>query len=86
MRQRNGLGSGMIQSTQGLGGGGHGTTKGGYLLPSLIRRVSVAPNSTAVGLEVEQVGWLRACWMQKCPEVGIWCNAKSNLGSQGGLR
>lgn len=46
----------MIQSTQGLGGGGHGTTKGGYLLPSLIRRVSVAPNSTAVGLEVEPGG------------------------------
>lgn len=49
MRQRNGLSSGMIQSTQGLGGGG-------YLLPSLMRRVSVAPNSTAVGLEVEPGG------------------------------
>lgn len=27
MRQRNGLGNGMIQSMQGLRGGGHGTTK-----------------------------------------------------------
>lgn len=68
---------------QELRGGGHGTTKD-HPYPFVFRRMSVVPNSTAVG--VEQVGWLPASYIHKrVPRGKDLGKVKSNLGSQEGL-